>query len=224
MTNILAENFPGLLPIKIDGRKQMNAKQWGFLLQSLGMHWAKAFLFFPKKPLETGGTDFSGIELTEINNDQTFVVSKESKSSLLGVPVFCDLVIVSPDDATVALNLINPMITLQQKRIITRTTVQGHSGSIKEYVADDDYEITIDGALFTDDGTYPEKEVRVLVKLLKTQKELNVNSQLLQMFDIHSAVVSDYKLSQTLLKDMQLFSMTLLSDKPFEVKNAENVN
>jgi hypothetical protein len=48
---------------KMDGRKQMNAKQWGFLLQSLGMHWAKAFFVFPKKPLETGGTDFSGIEL-----------------------------------------------------------------------------------------------------------------------------------------------------------------
>jgi len=219
MTNILAENFPGLLPIKIDGRKQMNAKQWGFLLQSLGMHWAKAFLFFPKKTLETGSTDFSGIELTAINNDQTFVVSKESKSSLLGVPVFCDLVLSSPDDVTKKLNIINPMVTVQQARHITTTIVQGRNGTVKEYISDDDFEITIDGALFTNDGSYPETDVKLLIELLRLPKELNIYSYLLQLFDIHSAVVTNYRMSQTLMKDMQLFSITMKSDIPFEIKN-----
>ncbi|MGC8825225.1 MAG: DUF6046 domain-containing protein [Bacteroidales bacterium] len=223
MTNFLAENFPGLLPIKVNGEKQMNARQWGFLLQSLGMHWAKTFLFFPKKPLNTGNSDFSGIELTDINSKQTFVVSSQSKSALIGVPVFCDLIITSANDATRKLNIINPQITITQTRNITRTTVQGKNGTVKEFISDGDYDIEINGALFTSDGTYPEDDVKMLIELLKEPNELNVDSVLLQMFDIHSAVVTNYKLSQTIMNDMQLFSVTMVSDEPYEIKNANTI-
>lgn len=219
MTNFLAESFPGLLPVKVNGEKQMNARQWQFLLKSVGMHWAKAFLFFPKRPLTTGSSDYSNIELTDITSGNEFLISDQSKSALLGVPVFCDLVLESPEDRSVRLNIINPMITLTQVRNITRTVVQGRNGTVKEFIADNDYEIDVTGALFSGDGSYPQNDVDVLIKLLKTQRELDVNSHLLQLFGIYSAVVTEYKLSQTLMKDMQLFSLKMISDEPYELQN-----
>lgn len=218
MTNFLAENFPGLLPLnRPDGSKTMNARQWQFLVQSLGMHWAKALLFFPKKPMQTGSSDFSGMQLTNINTGSEFVVSAESKSALLGVPVFCDLVLEDPHTGN-RLNIVNPIITITQSRNITKTVVQGRNGTVKEYVSDGDYQIDIDGALFTTDGSYPQADMDMLVSLCKATSALSVYAHLLKMFDITSAVVEKYEFRQTLMQDMQLFKINMLSDEPYEIK------
>ncbi len=217
MTNFLAENFPGLLPInRPDGSKTMNARQWQFMVQSLGMHWAKALLFFPKKPMATGGTDFSGIQVSDIRTGSEFVVSAESKGALLGVPVFCDLVLENPQKGT-KLNIVNPLITLNQTRNITKTVVQGRNGTVKEYISDGDYQIDIDGALFTQDGSYPEEEMKTLVELCKSTVALSVYNYLLGLFEVKSMVITDYTFRQTIMKDMQLFQIKALSDEPYEI-------
>lgn len=218
MTNFLAENFSGLVSSGING-KQMNARQWTFFVQSIGMHQAKSLLFFPKKTISAKGPDFDNIQVTQFKvQDNVFVVSSHTKNTLLGLPVFCDMLIEDPQNTTIKLNLANPIVSINQSRNITRTTVQGRNGTIKEYIADGDYEIDITAALFSYDGTYPLDDMELLAKLCKAPHELNVYSFLLDLFGVRSMVINDYAIAQTTMPDMQLFTLKALSDEPFEIK------
>jgi hypothetical protein len=111
------------------------------------------------------------------------------------------------------------------KNIVT-TALQGRNGTIKEYVNDDDYQITLEAAVDSYLGNeqsesrfdYPEDKVLELVKILRMPVDLIVTSDFLKLFDINSVVVKDFSLTQETHTNRQSISIQLLSDEPYEIK------
>lgn len=123
------------------------------------------------------------------------------------------------------------IITVNQEKNIVATPLQGRPGTVKEYISDGDYSITVDAGINNysegdDTGAsmeYPVEKVTELQKILKLPETLKVQSDFLEVFEIRSAVVKSYYLSQETHSNRQSLQIMMLSDEPYEIKKLKDV-
>lgn len=122
------------------------------------------------------------------------------------------------------------IITLNMEKNIVTTALQGRNGTIKEYISDGDYNISIDAGISTYtldykedfDITYPIDAVAELKKFLSIPEALEVQSDFLEIFGIKSAVVKSFGLQQETHSNRQSINIQMLSDEPYEIKLKED--
>tara|TARA_R100001015_G_C4631194_1_gene193509 strand:- start:396 stop:1025 length:630 start_codon:yes stop_codon:yes gene_type:complete len=105
------------------------------------------------------------------------------------------------------------------KQIIT-TNIQGVNGSVKEYISQNDYEITIRGALVDESGQrYPEEEVLQLVEYCEVPDSIKIYSRFLNdNFNIQYLTIQSVSLPQVEgTENVQLFEIKAISDNPIEL-------
>jgi hypothetical protein len=113
------------------------------------------------------------------------------------------------------------LLTVSQSKNIVTTQIQGRNGSVKEYISDGDYSISIQG-MITGEGmdVYPEESVINLLEILKAPVSLKVVSEFLNFFDIDELVVTSYNLPQKVgSRNTQIFQINALSDEPLELRS-----
>jgi hypothetical protein len=114
----------------------------------------------------------------------------------------------------------NCIIDVSQTKNIVKTDVVDFTGSIKEYISESDYTITIRGFLSTQSpDLYPTEEVGILVNYLKAPVALSITSTFLNtQFGINNVVVESYTMSQQQgLRNVQYFQINCSSDFNFEI-------
>lgn len=176
-----------------------------------------------RKPLDFSPDDFGEKHLLE---------------EWTGRPALTSLVLQFGGDK---IELIECIMTVVQERNIVSTALQGRNGTIKEYISDGDYQIEVAAAILpakrsmtnnedtdTDsfiplNDNYPLEELMQFMKLLKAQDNISVQSDFLDLFGISSAVVKSYGFEQQTHGNRQAFSLTMLSDSPYEIKIKEDV-
>ena len=114
----------------------------------------------------------------------------------------------------------------QTKNIVT-TPIQGRNGTVKEFVSDGDFIITITGGVIgeTVDGKiteinqfYPEVDVRRLIEICKVPQAVTITAEFLQLFGINDVVITDYNFGEKEgTRDLQPFQITMLSDIPIDL-------
>ena len=122
------------------------------------------------------------------------------------------------------------IITLNIEKNIVTTALQGRNGTIKEYISDGDYNISVDAGISTYtldykedfDITYPIDAVAELKKFLSIPEALEVQSDFLEIFGIKSAVVKSFGLQQETHSNRQSINIQMLSDEPYEIKLKED--
>lgn len=118
------------------------------------------------------------------------------------------------------------LIFLNMEKNIVTTALQGRNGTIKEYISDGDYNITIDAGVSTyeidkEEGyslDYPIDAVAELKSILSLPETLEVQSDFLELFGIKSAVVKNFSLQQETHSNRQSINIQMLSDEPYEIK------
>lgn len=133
-------------------------------------------------------------------------------SNWMGLPVFCDIQFPLSDGKTLILDTV--LMTVNQQKNIVRTTIQGRPGTIKEYVSDGDYDVSIKGALVSPQTSdYPEQIVRELHEVLSRSESIDIVCDYLRLFDIHRLTITAFNFPQQVgYQNMQLFEITALSD------------
>lgn len=119
------------------------------------------------------------------------------------------------------------IISVNQEKNIVTTALQGRNGTVKEYISDGDYQISINAAVssYEGEGTdyetvleYPEDKAKQVVELLELPETLSVQSDFLEVFGIKSVVVTGFSLEQETHSNRQSFQIQMLSDEPYEIK------
>jgi hypothetical protein len=119
------------------------------------------------------------------------------------------------------------LLEVSQTRNIVTTAVQGRNGTVKEYISDGDYQISVNGVISTKYNNVAPFEsdiayVNSIFSMLKANVSVPVACNFLDMFQINSMVIMDYKLNQIEgARNTIGFSMNCLSDEPFEIKYTE---
>jgi hypothetical protein len=178
-----------------------------------------------KKPLDVNSEDVNtdGQPLDTGGEDMEFSPHEQ----WLGKPALTSLVIRL---GGIEVTLAECIITVAQERNIISTALQGRDGTVKEYISDGDYEIEVsaailpyaggaaDGSFTNVDDRYPLSELQDFMELLKEKGALEVQSDFLTLFGVHSAVVKSYSFAQETHSNRQAFTLALLSDEPYEIK------
>jgi len=152
-----------------------------------------------------------------------YVNSKDAKvfsSQFFGVPVFCDLVLEQTGTGE-SIQLLQVLITSNNNgKNIVKTTVQGRAGTVKEYISDGDYDLSIQGGLFdSNKSRYPLEEARKLARMCAVPEALKVISPWLNdVFDIHYLVITGRDFPQSEGKqNVQLYNIKAISDDAPEI-------
>lgn len=151
-----------------------------------------------------------------------------SPTGLLGLPVFVQVNFHparNPATAATAngLALLDPLVTVGQAMNVVKTAIQGRRGTVKEYIGQDDYAVTIRAILATDPKAdnrfaYPLPEVKALRALVELGVALPVSGFLLDTYGISSLVVVNVRYeSLPGFVNLQAYEIECLSDEPIEL-------
>ena len=199
------------------------ANEKNFILQSFGLEHLKAAIYPVGKPLKSGHTDVSAAvknDIQDLDYNMTTMEAGKAPLSMLGTPVFCDMILQNDKKGSLKLQLLWALAEVNMTKNIVKTAVQGMDGTVKEYVSDGDYQVTIRGGLVSPFSyAYPKEDMQTLMALLKLNTPLTVISEYLLQFNIYELVVEDYSFSQKEgVQNVQLFEIKTVSDFPIELK------
>lgn len=147
--------------------------------------------------------------------------------SALGTPVFCNFEIQpgswTEDNGTVHewpfLQFDTVLLTVDQSKNIVKTVIQGRNGTVKEYIADGDYQVNIKLLIIGSNGVMPLQEVADLKRALDAPVALAVNSRFLQNLGVDNIVVESYIMPQMEGGySYQAVEIRAISDEPIELK------
>jgi len=112
------------------------------------------------------------------------------------------------------------LIDVQQTNNIVKTSVQGRSGTVKEYINRGDYALTFRGYISNGNknniNVYPEEQVQNFVNIMKKNGSIIVTNQRLNdIYKIDEVVINSYNLPTVEgLTNLQPFSFTAISELP----------
>lgn len=123
------------------------------------------------------------------------------------------------------------IMSVSQQKEIVKTKVQGRAGTVKQYISDGDFVVSVSGILtgksndsgnnnFTVEGSLavPEEEIRKFIAICKVPQEMDVVSQFLDFFDISTVVIDEYNFQQKEGSQNEIvFNLRMSSDLPLEL-------
>lgn len=115
--------------------------------------------------------------------------------------------------------LVAVLMEVSRAKRIVKTEIQGRSGTVKEYIGEDDYQIDIKGVITGANGHYPIDEVKKLKAVFDAPIPIVVSSWYLQNLDIDTIVIEDRSFGQDAGGySYQSFTVKAISDTPVELK------
>lgn len=166
-------------------------------------------------------------------------VDETDIESMLGTPIYDTIEFPAGVDENGqsynGVRLDTALITINQSKNILTTPIQGRDGTIKEYISDGDFVITISGLIvgqslssgqsFTMQkigNKYPSEDVKALFNICKVKSTVQINSQFLNRFNINDVVITNYSFDQVAGKyNTQIFEINLLSDSSELILNVQ---
>ena len=112
------------------------------------------------------------------------------------------------------------LFSVNQSKNVVRTPIQGRNGTVKEYISDGDFDVSIRGLIVSPNANeYPKNDVLKLVEILKVQDNLEIASRFLNdRFGITNLVIMSYSLPENEgFQNMQAFEINAVSDEPIEL-------
>jgi hypothetical protein len=151
---------------------------------------------------------------------QDSVIGQAVARSRFDLPVFDNITLDILDNN---LRIDTVLIEVSQSKTIIKTAIQGIDGTVKEFISDSDYQVSIKGLIASEDRNYPESDVTTLIDILKKKEAIRVTSAFLNYLKIDDLVVESYNLKmQEGFENIQLFEMQCVSDRPVELIISED--
>lgn len=112
------------------------------------------------------------------------------------------------------------VVELSRRKRIVKTHVNGaQTGTVKEYIGADDYEVRLTGMMVSQDNYMPVDYIQDWVRVMEAPVALDVTAELLQWFGIFRIVVEDYTLAQVEgYQNLVAYQIRAVSDAPVEIR------
>ncbi|MCM1446427.1 MAG: DUF6046 domain-containing protein [Prevotella sp.] len=130
------------------------------------------------------------------------------------------------EEGAVEVELVDAVAAVSRERRIVSTALAGRDGTVKEYINEGDWSVSLvvgvqatEGGRITDE--YPTEALRELRKILEVKDRIEVASEFLKIFDITHIVVKSYSATQTTEQNYQAVSISAVSDEAVEIYSNE---
>lgn len=133
------------------------------------------------------------------------------KAQFAGLPIFQPLTISDGKDEFL---LQSAVCSVSRTKNIVITAVQGRDTSVKEFINNGDFTISISGIISTPGWQYPLEDVIIFNQFMEKKMPLKVNHELLNNLGIFEVVVTDYSIPKTPHINCQAYSFNCINDEP----------
>lgn len=133
-------------------------------------------------------------------------------SQLAGLPIYMPVIIeaTTPNEEDIVLE--SGVVEFTRTRNIVTTVVQGRDSSIKEFINNGDWSISVSGIICKKGFGYPKDDVVKLNQFLEKKESLPIVHEVLNAMGIMQVVVTDYSFPKTAFINCQQYSFNCLSD------------
>jgi len=171
------------------------------------------------------------------------LIEKSKLKSYFGTQVFDEVIIQGgnftdvtdpkkPKISYETLTLQAVLLEVTQSKNIVTTALQGRNGTVKEFISDGDFAITMTGLVVGEmdennkiqniGNFYPEADVKKLIAIVEVSDALTITSNFLQLFGINKVVITDSTINQLQgTRSIQPFQILMLSDVPIQLNELE---
>lgn len=188
-----------------------------FLTADSVLHHGRRFVHYEEEPL-TDKSELTSMLGTEVLDTLEFDADSDERGNRYN-----------------GLRIDAVLLTVSQTKNIVKTSIQGRNGTVKEYISDGDYMITVTGVIIGESlksgdsfsmkdigNRYPEKDVEELKQIMIIDDTVKVTSKFLNRFGIENVVIESYRFEQIAgMYNTQAFEIQMLSDNnplTFEVQ------
>ena len=118
-------------------------------------------------------------------------------------------------------------INISKQKEIVKTAIVGRAGTIKEYITDGDYQLSISiGIVSVDENNqiidqYPESAISTLREVLEENQSLEASSTFLDVFGINKIVVTGFSAKQMTYANRQVVEVSALSDDDYIIQSTD---
>lgn len=139
--------------------------------------------------------------------------------------ILTEITLRKEDGETLMIN--DATVNITREKHMVRTTLVGLEGTIKEYIANGDYDIGITVGITTvnDEGQiideYPGDGIRKVKEFLEENKAIEVTSIFFEIFGIDRMVITRFSLNQDTHSNRQVIDIKALSDESYIIKSSE---
>lgn len=140
-----------------------------------------------------------------------------TSSTMPGMPLFQPLLL-KGQDGDEDLLLESAVLDIDQPKNIVKTINQGRDVSVKEFINDGDYELSVSGILCNNQPVYPLELVKRFWAVMKYKKPVEIEHELLNALGVYQIVVTDRRLAQTTFINCQKYTFSACNDEPLELK------
>lgn len=167
--------------------------------------------------LKAATVEISGFELNAIYDDLE-QSGFDAKNQFKGLPIYMPLLLEKVDN-TDDLLLESAIIEINRTKNIVTTNVQGRDTSIKEFINNGDFQISVSGLICNHTASYPIGDVRTFHKFLEAKTSIGVIHEVMNLLGIYELVITDYDLPATPYPNVQPYSFNAISEEPIELKS-----
>lgn len=108
-----------------------------------------------------------------------------------------------------------PQISVQTKKNLILTTVQGRDYTRKELVSGGDLVFSVSGNVVSNIiDMYPENDVKKLISIVEYGGIIEVNNMIFDQFNVDRLLIQDFRLERQDCKNIQPYSMTCVAVEP----------
>ena len=146
---------------------------------------------------------------------------------LLGLPIFQAVTLTDPQEATGAQLYLNDcLVDINLPRQVVKTPRVGADGTVKEFVSNGDYQISIKGLFINgaNPDQLPERQLRNAIRWFRKGRALGVTGKIFDIFGIHNIVIEDVRFPQIpTFIGMRPFELSCVSDIEYIIDLNNNV-
>jgi len=139
------------------------------------------------------------------------------QQAALGRPYFMTLAVQNGEKTRWFPN--EPLVSISRKKTIVETATVGENrtGTVKEYICAEDYEIDIKGVIIGDDDSYPAEEVKNLNDLFNLKGTLEIQKNpFFELFGIQRIILKTISFDEMVGKQsIQKYTIKAVSEEPF---------
>lgn len=132
------------------------------------------------------------------------------------LPKFLPLTINKNDIINEDLLLESAIVEVSNTKNIVSTAIQGRDGTVKEFISNGDFQVSIQGSFAFKGLDWPRDNVALLRQFMEAGMALKVTHELLNSLGIFEIVVTDWSLPKSSFVNIMPYQINAISDWPID--------
>lgn len=167
--------------------------------------------------LKTATIEITGYDSVSVYDD-VLSGAYAASNHFEGLPIYMPLLFEKIEGTSEDLLLESAILEINRPKNIVVTTLQGRDTSVKEFINNGDFVLSVSGIICKKGVGYPMEQVKNLAKFFAAKVSIPIVHEVLNMLGVYELVITSSSLPSSPFTNAQPYSFNALSESPIELE------